>query len=100
MRAAHCAAPCIRGAAGSDGITWPAFAFSLTCSGVVGGAPYGLPPISAAKNRSSCRHITPFGMPVVPPVYKMYTSSAERGAKSRVADDDASASEYGFGTIV
>ena len=32
------------------------------------GSPVGAPPPSPAKNRSSWRHITPLGMPVVPPV--------------------------------
>ena len=34
---------------------------------VIGGPP-GFPPPSAAKKMSSCRHTTPFGSPVVPPV--------------------------------
>jgi hypothetical protein len=34
------------------------------------GTPPGFPPESAAKKRSSDRHSTPFGAPVVPPVYR------------------------------
>ncbi len=92
MNAAHWAAPCINGAAGSIVTIPEASAFFPTCSGVSGGGPYGLPPIIAAKKRSSWRHITPFGMPVVPPVYRMYRSSAERGPKSRSGEAAASAS--------
>ena len=32
------------------------------------GSPVGAPPTNPAKNRSSARHITPLGIPVVPPV--------------------------------
>ena len=31
----------------------------------------GLPPPMQAKKASSCRHTTPLGKPVVPPVYRM-----------------------------
>jgi len=40
-----------------------------TIEGVAGGRPNsGLPPRPSTLNRSSWRHITPFGRPVVPPV--------------------------------
>ena len=44
----------------------------------------------AAKKMSSWRHSTPLGMPVVPPVYTQYRSSADRGPKSRPGSDPAS----------
>ncbi len=67
MNVAICAAPCISGAAGIMTIGPVLVAVSMTCPGSRCGSPYGLPP-PKAMNRSSVRHMTPFGMPVVPPV--------------------------------
>jgi hypothetical protein len=67
--AAQCPLPCISGATGSvAGGAVRAIAFVPISSGAVIGGPPGLPPCSPAKKTSSCRHMTPFGMPVVPPV--------------------------------
>ena len=40
-----------------------------------------------AKKMSSWRQMTPFGRPVVPPVYAQYRSSEDRGPKSRSGDE-------------
>ena len=67
---AHWAFPCMSGATTSIG-TRPAssvFTRPASSSGeVIGGAPQPPPPM-AAKKMSSWRHMTPLGMPVVPPV--------------------------------
>jgi hypothetical protein len=68
MKLASCAAPWISGAAGIIVTTPPAAARSGTSSGVAAGRAVGKPPPMPAKKRSSWRHITPLGMPVVPPV--------------------------------
>ena len=51
----------------------------------------GSPPPIAAKKMSSWRQRTPFGSPVVPPVYTQYRSSSERASKSRTSDAAANA---------
>ena len=43
---------------------------------------------------SALRQSTPLGMPVVPPVYRMYRSSALHSTAGRAGDDAASASSY------
>ena len=69
MKTASCAAPWISGAIGNCTICGSrASAFCATCSGFSTGSPSGLPPPIPVKNRSSWRHMTPLGMPVVPPV--------------------------------
>ena len=68
---AHWALPCISGpitsmgilAAGSSADSRPA----NSSAEVMGAAPHPPPPM-AAKKMSSWRHITPLGIPVVPPV--------------------------------
>ena len=67
---AHWAFPCMRGArarmliraASSVGMR------SVISSAVSTGCRPQPPPPMAAKKMSSCRHITPLGIPVVPPV--------------------------------
>ena len=63
-----CAAPCISGATGNITIDPRVTARSATSSGELTGVPTGSAPPMPAKKMSSWRHITPFGMPVVPPV--------------------------------
>jgi hypothetical protein len=67
MKLLSSAAPCMSGAAGKL-VMPPARAFSPASSGVLTAPPQGTPPPMPAKNRSSWRHMTPLGMPVVPPV--------------------------------
>ena len=55
-----------------------------------------LDPASLSMMRSSWRHMTPFGIPVVPPVYSMYRSSPLRPSGGVVRDDaDVATSVYG-----
>ncbi len=61
------AVPCVNGDAGKQRVR-PARALAATAYGSVGRAPSGWPALSAPKNRSSWRQITPLGRPVVPPV--------------------------------
>ncbi len=69
MKAVSVEVPCISGAVGKKVIPAPPAATrSASSSGFFTGSPVGAPPPRPAKNRSSCRHMTPFGMPVVPPV--------------------------------
>ena len=69
MHMPHWAAPCMIGASvnevtrPSSGHTRPA----ISSGAWIGGWPKPPPP-KAAKKMSSWRHITPFGVPVVPPV--------------------------------
>ena len=70
MHAYHQHAPCISGASGRPITTKPSCARTAISAGAVIG-PAGWkwpPPPIAAKNTALCGHITPFGMPVVPPV--------------------------------
>ena len=70
MKAAHWAAPCMRGAAVAM-VRVPADSSTRAArsSGAAGGSARPMAERSmAAKKMSSCRHITPLGMPVVPPV--------------------------------
>jgi hypothetical protein len=68
MNTPSCAAPWISGGTGNCTTTARVFAFSASSSGLSIGTPAGFPPPIPVKNRSSWRHTTPFGMPVVPPV--------------------------------
>ena len=95
MNAAQCALTCMRG--GVTSCTAPNSGMRLTIwSGAEIGPSkvVGSPPPIDAKKMSSWRHITPLGMPVVPPVYAMYTSSALRSSKSRAGEAAASAASY------
>ncbi len=70
MKAAHWAAPCISGAAVAM-VRVPAVSLtrSARASGDAGGSARPMAERSmAAKKMSSWRHMTPLGMPVVPPV--------------------------------
>ncbi len=62
----HCAPPCINGAS-ANAATGGCSAYGARSSGEERGA---LPrvPLIAARKMSSPRHLTPLGMPVVPPV--------------------------------
>ena len=71
IQAAHWAEPCMRGAAGIMPMEGRSVALPAISSGAEIGSCPTLPPPSAAKKRSSWRHITPLGIPVVPPVYRM-----------------------------
>ncbi len=67
---AHWALPCMSGPTTSIGTRPASSMFSRPASSsgsAIGAAPQPPPPI-AAKKMSSWRQITPFGMPVVPPV--------------------------------
>jgi len=46
---------------------------TLVCASIGVGAA-----LVSLTTRSSCRHMTPLGIPVVPPVYSMFKSSPER----------------------
>ncbi len=85
--------PCISGAAGRfDGPGLDTRASNSSHPGAAGNGRRDGP--SRLPNTSSWRHITPFGAPVVPPVYSRYRSSGERphGAATReVADVEATA---------
>ena len=70
LSAENCPVPCMRGQAGIS--TWPGAAGSTRAVSssrcAAGGVPKTvLPPAPRALNRSSWRHITPLGIPVVPP---------------------------------
>ena len=69
MNVPSSAAPCISGGA-QNMVSWnPSGSIrAASSSGEVTGVPTGLPPPMPAKNRSSWRHMTPLGIPVVPPV--------------------------------
>ena len=67
LNAIQCAVPCMNGHAGTHLVRGTRQRSAIS-SGVVIGAPPPLAPPIAPKNTSSWRHITPFGMPVVPPV--------------------------------
>ncbi len=68
----NCPVPCISGQATSEiGRMWsgPWMRATSSSTEVAGGMPSrALPPAPITLKRSSWRHITPFGMPVVPPV--------------------------------
>lgn len=69
MNAVSVEVPCISGGVGKKVMpSPPAATRSASSSGRATGSPVGAPPPSPEKNRSSWRHITPLGMPVVPPV--------------------------------
>ncbi len=69
MNAVSVEVPCISGGVGKKVIpSPPAATRSASSCGDFTGSPVGAPPPRPEKNRSSWRHITPFGMPVVPPV--------------------------------
>ena len=67
VNAIQCAVPCMNGQAGRQRVR-PASAFSAICSGLAIALPAKSPPPNAPKKMSSWRHMTPFGIPVVPPV--------------------------------
>ena len=64
--------PCICGQAGQNLGPGPGISRSVTSPS--SGIGFARAPASTTA-RSSCRHITPFGIPVVPPVYSMMRSS-------------------------
>ena len=72
IRFENCPVPCISGHAISVvGRRWSGLWMRSISSGieVAGGMPSSaLPPAPITLKRSSCAHITPLGMPVVPPV--------------------------------
>ncbi len=69
MNAVSVEVPCISGGVGKNVIPAPPAATrSANSSGFLTGSPVGAPPPRPEKNRSSWRHITPLGIPVVPPV--------------------------------
>ena len=86
LSAVNWAVACISGAAASTSrrtdpsLVSDASARSPASAGVSSGgsASIRLPPPPSTLNRSSWRHITPLGMPVVPPVYISRRSSPER----------------------
>ena len=67
MNAIQWAVPCMNGHAGRHRVR-PACALSAICSGDSMAWPAKSPPPNAPKKMSSWRHMTPFGIPVVPPV--------------------------------
>ena len=69
----HCDAPCMSGGSGYVTIENPVFPFGIKSVGCDTFSPLriSIPPPSAIKT-SSCLQTTPFGIPVVPPVNKMY----------------------------
>ncbi len=67
VNAIQCAVPCMKGHAGRQRVR-PAAALSAISSGAAMARPAKSPPPKAPKKMSSWRHMTPFGMPVVPPV--------------------------------
>ena len=82
MNAENCPVPCISGqattittGAGASGSSRSATSATDSAGGVPSS---GLPPLPNTLNRSSWRHITPFGIPVVPPVYSSKRSSPLR----------------------
>ena len=91
----HCDAPCMSGGSGYVTIENPVFPFGIKSVGCDTFSPLriSIPPPRAIKT-SSCLQTTPFGIPVVPPVNKMYWSSFDRGAKSRCSDSVAIAVSY------
>ena len=78
--------PCMSGHAGSRVMPAPVAASSRRSPSTPpsGGYLRNPPPLRRAK-RSSWRHMTPLGIPVVPPVYSMWMSSGPRphGARTR-----------------
>ena len=73
--------PCISGHAGSmtSGGRSGSIRDASSSTDVAGSMPTrALPPAPSTLKRSSWRHITPLGMPVVPPVYRSRRSSGER----------------------
>jgi hypothetical protein len=91
MNDVHCAAACMSGAMAKN-VMPPSPMRSGSSAGDVTSpcSRIGSPPPRHAKNASSWRHTTPFGMPVVPPVYMMYRSSPPRSSRSgRRGDADA-----------
>lgn len=69
MNAVRVEVPCISGGVGKNTRpSSPAATRSASSCGRRTGSPVGAPPPIPEKNRSSWRHITPLGMPVVPPV--------------------------------
>lgn len=64
----YIAAPWISGAVSIQVIAGMFAACAATDAMSECGSPIGLPPDRAAWKKSSARHITPLGMPVVPPV--------------------------------
>jgi len=72
--------PCISGQAGSWREKRPAASAFWTCSSIVSGTgrPILRTPSMLASRQMLCVHITPFGKPVVPPVYSRKMSSPER----------------------
>ena len=65
----HCVAPCMSGAMGRLVVGPDCNPRSTSPPGEVMRSPVtGLSPPPRAKSTSSCRHTTPLGMPVVPPV--------------------------------
>ena len=67
LNAIQCAVPCMNGQAGTQRVRDSRQRSAISSGAVIGAPPPPAPPI-APKNRSTWRHITPFGMPVVPPV--------------------------------
>ena len=69
VKAAQCAAPCMKGGAGTvlTGLAVVAAATRASIDSHSSGLPKGRPPSDAAW-MSAWRHMTPLGMPVVPPV--------------------------------
>jgi hypothetical protein len=87
--------PCINGAAGMP--FGPAF--DTLAANASRSAPAGMRCLlfeSSAPNTSSWRHMTPFGIPVVPPVYNRMRWSPERPHGPAVRPGaDAAAASYG-----
>ncbi len=95
--AENCPVPCISGQAGSITDPGPVIRDASSSTEVLGGRPRrGLPPAPSSRNRSPWRHITPLGIPVVPPVYSIRMSSPERphGPATRSAPAETTGS-YG-----
>ena len=65
--AIQCAVPCMNGHAATQRVRGSRQRSAISSGVAIGVPPPPAPPI-APKKRSSWRHITPFGMPVVPPV--------------------------------
>ena len=69
--AENCPVPCISGQAMTPTVGAASGSMRSTISAIdsAGGTPrIGDPPPPSTLNKSSWRHMTPFGMPVVPPV--------------------------------
>ena len=90
--------PCIMGGSGRfTGPGWDWIRLSSSSKLALGGIDRrGLPPAPMTLNKSSCCHITPFGMPVVPPVYKNKRSSGECATSTALPSPERARRSYRY----